>query len=69
MPRFRELKALAAQHRIPLVVDNTFGAGGAICRPIQVGRWYVCRSGECMHGPPIVALLIRLQGLTHVYLT
>jgi O-acetylhomoserine/O-acetylserine sulfhydrylase len=36
VPRFPELKALASQHKIPLVVDNTFGAGGAICRPIQV---------------------------------
>lgn len=36
IPRFTELKALAKKHGIPLIVDNTFGACGAICRPIQV---------------------------------
>jgi O-acetylhomoserine/O-acetylserine sulfhydrylase-like pyridoxal-dependent enzyme len=41
IPRFTELKALAKKHGIPLIVDNTFGACGAICRPIQV-RVCVC---------------------------
>ena len=40
VPRFTELKAVASKHGIPLIVDNTFGACGAICRPIQVrGGW------------------------------
>lgn len=36
IPRFTELKAVAKKHGIPLIVDNTFGGCGAICRPIQV---------------------------------
>eukprot|EP00624_Nannochloropsis_granulata_P002423 evm.model.NODE_22195_length_8881_cov_23.314491.1 len=35
IPRFTELKAVAKKHGIPLIVDNTFGGCGAICRPIQ----------------------------------
>jgi OAH/OAS sulfhydrylase len=37
VPDFAGLSALAKKHGIPLIVDNTFGAGGAICRPIQHG--------------------------------
>mgnify|MGYP001271607621 CR=1 FL=1 len=37
VPDFEGLSAIAQKHGIPLIVDNTFGAGGAICQPIKYG--------------------------------
>lgn len=37
VPDFEALAALAHAYNIPLVVDNTFGAGGYLCRPIDFG--------------------------------
>lgn len=44
VPDFAGLSALAKKHGIPLIVDNTFGAGGAICRPIEHGADIVVAS-------------------------
>lgn len=30
VPDFARLKAIAARHKLPLVVDNTFGGGGCV---------------------------------------
>jgi hypothetical protein len=38
VPDFSAIKAVAVKHHVPLIVDNTFGACGAICQPIKVGR-------------------------------
>jgi O-acetylhomoserine/O-acetylserine sulfhydrylase len=35
IPDFEVLASLAANHGIPLIVDNTFGACGYLCRPIE----------------------------------
>ena len=37
VPDFTAFADLAHRHEIPLIVDNTFGAGGFYCRPIQYG--------------------------------
>ncbi|OYX16279.1 MAG: O-acetylhomoserine aminocarboxypropyltransferase, partial [Algoriphagus sp. 32-45-6] len=37
IPDFESVAALAKKHGIPLVVDNTFGAGGFLCQPIAHG--------------------------------
>lgn len=37
IPDFGALAALARKYDLPLVVDNTFGAGGYICRPLELG--------------------------------
>lgn len=37
VPDFEGLSELAQKHGIPLIVDNTFGAAGAICQPIKHG--------------------------------
>ncbi len=37
VPDFEALSALAKKYDLPLVVDNTFGAGGYFCRPIAYG--------------------------------
>ncbi len=44
VPDFAGLSALAKKHGIPLIVDNTFGACGAICRPIEHGADIVVAS-------------------------
>jgi len=41
---FEGLAALARKHGIPLIVDNTFGAGGAIVKPIKWGANIVVES-------------------------
>lgn len=37
VPDFEGLAAVAHENEMPLVVDNTFGAGGYVCRPIDFG--------------------------------
>lgn len=44
VPDFENLSKLAHKHGIPLVVDNTFGAGGFIIRPIDHGADIVVES-------------------------
>lgn len=44
VPNFEELADLAHSHNIPLIVDNTFGAGGYLCRPIDFGADIIVES-------------------------
>lgn len=44
VPDFEALGALAAKHSIPFIVDNTFGAGGYIVRPLEHGANIVVES-------------------------
>jgi O-acetylhomoserine/O-acetylserine sulfhydrylase len=44
VPDFEAFAALANKHGIPLIVDNTFGAGGAICQPIKWGAHVLVES-------------------------
>jgi len=44
IPDFEQLSAIARKHGIPLIVDNTFGAGGYLCRPIDYGANIVVES-------------------------
>lgn len=44
VPDFEKLARLAEKHGIPLIVDNTFGACGYLCRPIDYGANVVCHS-------------------------
>ena len=44
VPDFDALAALAKKHDIPLVVDNTFGAGGYLFRPLEHGAAVVVES-------------------------
>jgi O-acetylhomoserine (thiol)-lyase len=44
VPDFSGLAALAKKHDIPLIVDNTFGACGYLCRPIEWGAAVVVES-------------------------
>ena len=44
VPDFEEIVKVAHEAGIPVVVDNTFGAGGYFCRPIQHGADIVVHS-------------------------
>lgn len=44
VPDFEKLAKVANTYRIPLVVDNTFGAGGYLCRPLEYGAHLVVSS-------------------------
>ncbi len=44
VPDFEAIAAIADKHGIPLIVDNTFGAGGAIFRPLEHGASIVVES-------------------------
>src|SRR5512143_1249834 len=65
-PRFNvpDLKALAAvahEHGVPLVVDNTFGAAGYLARPIEHGADIVVESATKWiggHGTSIGGVLV-----------
>jgi OAH/OAS sulfhydrylase len=44
VPDFEAISAIARDHGIPLIVDNTFGCAGYLCRPIDHGASIVVES-------------------------
>lgn len=44
VPDFRAIASIADEHSIPLIVDNTFGCAGYVCRPIDHGASIVVES-------------------------
>ncbi len=44
VPDFEKFVALCKKHDLPLIVDNTFGAGGAICQPLKHGANIIVES-------------------------
>ena len=44
IPDFEQFAALAKKHDLPLIVDNTFGAGGYLFKPLQHGANVVVES-------------------------
>lgn len=61
VPDFEALATLAHEHGIPLVVDNTFGAAGYLCRPIDFGADIVVASATKWiggHGTSIGGVII-----------
>lgn len=61
IPDFDALAALAKKHDLPLIVDNTFGAGGYLFRPIEHGAAIVVASATKWiggHGTSIGGVII-----------
>jgi len=61
IPDFEGLSALAKENRIPLIVDNTLGAGGALIRPIDFGADVVVESATKWiggHGTSIGGVIV-----------
>jgi O-acetylhomoserine (thiol)-lyase len=44
IPDFEKIAAIAEKHDLPLIVDNTFGAGGYLFRPLEHGAHIVVES-------------------------
>jgi len=44
IPDFEAISAIAKKHSVPLIVDNTFGHGGYVARPIKFGADVVVQS-------------------------
>ncbi|PWN47164.1 homocysteine synthase [Violaceomyces palustris] len=61
VPDIAALAKIAHDNGIPLVVDNTFGAGGYLCRPIDHGADIVCHSATKWiggHGTTIAGVVV-----------
>ncbi|MBN1952850.1 MAG: O-acetylhomoserine aminocarboxypropyltransferase/cysteine synthase [Bacteroidales bacterium] len=61
IPDFEALSAVAKKHQIPLIVDNTFGAGGYLFRPIEHGANIVVESATKWiggHGTSIGGVIV-----------
>jgi O-acetylhomoserine (thiol)-lyase len=61
IPDFDAFAALASKYRIPLVVDNTFGACGYLCKPIYHGANIVIESATKWiggHGTSIGGVIV-----------
>jgi O-acetylhomoserine (thiol)-lyase len=61
IPDFSGFVALAKKHDLPLVVDNTFGAGGYLCQPIKHGANVVVESATKWiggHGSSIGGVIV-----------
>jgi len=61
IPKIDELADLAHKHGIPLIVDNTFGAGGFLARPIEHGADIVVASATKWiggHGTSIGGVIV-----------
>ncbi|OGU68485.1 MAG: O-acetylhomoserine aminocarboxypropyltransferase [Stygiobacter sp. RIFOXYC12_FULL_38_8] len=61
IPNIKKFADLAHKHNIPLIVDNTFGAGGFIVRPIEHGADIVVESATKWiggHGTSIGGVIV-----------
>ena len=61
VPNFERLAAVARKHDLPLVVDNTFGAGGYLFRPLEHGAHIVVESATKWiggHGTSIGGVIV-----------
>jgi O-acetylhomoserine (thiol)-lyase len=61
IPDFEKLGEIAAKHGIPLIVDNTFGAGGYLFRPLEHGANIVVESATKWiggHGTSIGGVIV-----------
>jgi O-acetylhomoserine/O-acetylserine sulfhydrylase len=61
IPDFEKFVALCKKHDLPLIVDNTFGAGGYLCQPIKWGANVVVNSATKWiggHGTSIGGVIV-----------
>lgn len=61
IPDFKKFAALAKEYDLPLIVDNTFGAGGYLFRPIEWGANVVVESATKWiggHGTTIGGVIV-----------
>ncbi|MDZ4698330.1 MAG: O-acetylhomoserine aminocarboxypropyltransferase/cysteine synthase [Rhodothermales bacterium] len=61
LPDFEKIGRIAEKHGVPLMVDNTFGAAGFLCKPIDYGAHIVVESATKWiggHGTTIGGVIV-----------
>lgn len=61
VPDFEKIAAICKKHSIPFIVDNTFGAGGYLCRPKEFGANIIIHSATKWiggHGNSIAGVVV-----------
>ncbi len=61
VPDFEKLSAICKKHNIPFIVDNTFGAGGYLCRAKELGANIIVHSATKWiggHGNSIAGVVV-----------
>lgn len=61
VPDFEKIAAVANKHNLPLIVDNTFGAGGYLFRPLEHGAHIIVQSATKWiggHGTSIGGVIV-----------
>ena len=61
IPDFERISSIAQKHHLPLIVDNTFGAGGYLFRPLEHGANIVVESATKWiggHGTSIGGVIV-----------
>lgn len=61
IPDFEKISAIARKHDLPLIVDNTFGAAGYLCRPLEHGANVVVEAATKWiggHGTSIGGIIV-----------
>lgn len=61
VPDFQKIADIAHRHGIPVIVDNTFGAGGYFCQPLNHGADIVTHSATKWiggHGNTIAGMIV-----------
>ena len=61
VPDFEKIAAVAKKHNLPLIADNTFGAGGYLFRPLEHGAHIVVESATKWiggHGTSIGGVIV-----------
>ncbi|MET6997228.1 O-acetylhomoserine aminocarboxypropyltransferase/cysteine synthase family protein [Chitinophaga defluvii] len=61
IPDFEKLAAIARKYDLPFVVDNTFGAAGYLCRPLELGANIVVQAATKWiggHGTSIGGVIV-----------
>ncbi len=61
IPDFEMISSLCQKYSIPLIVDNTFGAGGYLCRPKELGANIIIHSATKWiggHGNSIAGVVV-----------
>ncbi|MDP3452191.1 MAG: aminotransferase class I/II-fold pyridoxal phosphate-dependent enzyme [Bacteroidales bacterium] len=61
IPDFEEFEKISKKYGVPIIVDNTFGAGGYLCRPIELGAAIVTHSATKWiggHGNSLAGIVV-----------
>ena len=61
IPDFESISAVAKRLELPLIVDNTFGQGGYVARPIKYGADIIVESATKWIGGHVIQIVVYLS--------